>query len=180
MIKKENVFKIGQFAKPHGIKGEIALVFTSDVFDRCDADYLICEMDGILVPFFMEEYRFKSDTTALIKFENINTEDAARRFSNLDAYYPREYVDADDLEETYDWNYFIGFCVEDESAGDLGEITDVDESTINVLLQVSKDGKELLIPAVEEFIKEIDHESGKLFVQLPEGLLNLDNTKEVY
>ena len=52
MIKKEDVFKIGQFAKPHGIKGEIALVTNSDVFDDSDDPYIICEMDGILVPFF--------------------------------------------------------------------------------------------------------------------------------
>ncbi len=51
MIKKEDVFKIGQFAKPHGIKGEIALVTNSDVFDDSDDPYIICEMDGILVPF---------------------------------------------------------------------------------------------------------------------------------
>ena len=47
MIKKEDVFKIGQFAKPHGIKGEIALVTNSDVFDDSDDPYIICEMDGI-------------------------------------------------------------------------------------------------------------------------------------
>lgn len=180
MIKKENAIKIGRFAKPHGIKGEITFMFSSDVFDRCGSEYLICDMDGILVPFFMEEYRFKSDTTALIKFENIDTEDAARRFSNLDVYYPKKYISQDDLEETYSWNYFIGFHMEEESVGDLGEIVDVDESTVNVLLQVSNAGKELLIPAVEEFIKEIDHDSKKLYVQLPEGLLNLDNMKEVY
>lgn len=51
MIKKEDVFKIGQFAKPHGIKGEIALVTNSDVFEDSDDPYIICEMDGILVPF---------------------------------------------------------------------------------------------------------------------------------
>ena len=65
MIKKEDVFKIGQFAKPHGIKGEIALVTNSDVFDDSDDPYIICEMDGILVPFFIEEYRYKTDTCLL-------------------------------------------------------------------------------------------------------------------
>ena len=67
MIKKEDVFKIGQFAKPHGIKGEIALVTNSDVFDDSDDPYIICEMDGILVPFFIEEYRYETDTVILLK-----------------------------------------------------------------------------------------------------------------
>ena len=74
MIKKEDVFKIGQFAKPHGIKGEITLLTTSDVFDDSDDPFIVCEFEGILVPFFIEEYRYKSDSSILVKLENVNSE----------------------------------------------------------------------------------------------------------
>ena len=57
MIRQEEVFKIGKIGKPHGVKGEVAFRFSDDVFDRVDADYLILEVDGILVPFLIEEYR---------------------------------------------------------------------------------------------------------------------------
>ena len=67
MIRKEEVFKIGVINKPHGVKGEVSFTFTDDIFDRVDCDYLILLMDGILVPFFMEEYRFRSDNVALVK-----------------------------------------------------------------------------------------------------------------
>lgn len=69
MIKKEEVYKIGLFNKPHGIHGELQFTFTDDIFDRVDCDYLVCLLDGIFVPFFMEEYRFRSDSTALVKLE---------------------------------------------------------------------------------------------------------------
>ena len=75
MIREEEVYKIGMLTKTHGVSGELSLSFTDDVFDRVDADYLVCKMDGILVPFFMEEYRFKNDTTALVKFADIDTEE---------------------------------------------------------------------------------------------------------
>lgn len=65
MIRQEEVFKIGKIGKPHGVKGEVSLMFEDDVFDRVDADYLVLLIDGILVPFFFEEYRFKSGETAL-------------------------------------------------------------------------------------------------------------------
>ena len=71
MIKKEEVYKIGLFNKPHGIHGELQFTFTDDIFDRVDCDYLICLLDGIFVPFFIEEYRFRSDSTALVKLEGI-------------------------------------------------------------------------------------------------------------
>ena len=55
MIKKDEVFKIGIFNKPHGVKGEISFTFTDDIFDRVECEYLVCLLDGIFVPFFIEE-----------------------------------------------------------------------------------------------------------------------------
>ena len=109
MIKKEDVFKIGQFAKPHGIKGEIALVTNSDVFDDSDDPYIICEMDGILVPFFIEEYRYKTDTVILLKLKNVDDEKAAREFSNREVFYSLDEVDRDDLVGDMTWDSFIGY-----------------------------------------------------------------------
>ena len=57
MIRQEDVYKIGQITKVHGLKGEVVFNFVDDIFDRVDCDYLICELDDILVPFFIEEYR---------------------------------------------------------------------------------------------------------------------------
>lgn len=73
MIRQEDVYKIGVIGKTHGVKGELSVQIDDDVFDRVDADYLVLSLDGILVPFFLEEYRFKSDEVALIKFLNIDT-----------------------------------------------------------------------------------------------------------
>ena len=64
MIRKEDVVRIGTFNKPHGVKGELSFTFTDDIFDRVNCDYFICLLDGIFVPFFLEEYRFRSETTA--------------------------------------------------------------------------------------------------------------------
>ena len=61
MKRREDVYKIGRLGKPHGVKGEISFNFDDDIFDREDADYIILDIDGILVPFFIEEYRFKND-----------------------------------------------------------------------------------------------------------------------
>ena len=47
MIKKDEVFKIGIFNKPHGVKGEISFTFTDDIFDRVECEYLVCLLDGI-------------------------------------------------------------------------------------------------------------------------------------
>jgi 16S rRNA processing protein RimM len=178
MIRKEEVYKIGQLTKPHGVKGEIAFSFTDDVFDRVECDYLIVLLDGILVPFYLEEYRFKSDTVALVKFERIDTAEQARRFTNVEVYFPVKLAEqVADRELT--WNYFVGFRVKELKHGDLGEITMVDESTINTLFVIDHQGTELLLPAQEEFIVNIDHEQRVMEVQVPDGLLQMEEAEEV-
>lgn len=172
MLKKEDVFKIGQFAKPHGIKGEITLLTTSDVFDDSEDPYLVCEIDGILVPFFIEEYRYKSDSSILVKLENVDSEPAGREFSNMEVYYPLDAA-VGDLVGDMTWDSFVGYTVSDTVLGLLGPITMVDESTLNVLLQVDYKGNEILIPAVEEIITGVDHDKKQLEVTLPDGLLDL-------
>lgn len=169
MIRKEEVFKIGVINKPHGIKGEVSFTFTDDIFDRVDCDYLILLMDGILVPFFMEEYRFRSDTVALVKFEGIDTAEQARRFTNVEVYFPKKFMD--EQEDVTSWNFFIGFRVEDVHHGYLGEITNVDDTTLNVLFAIEKDREELLLPAHEEFIIGLDWEKKVMKVNVPDGLI---------
>ena len=172
MIRPEEVYCIGKFTRTHGVQGEMALAFTDDVFDRVDCPYLVCSMDGILVPFFIEEYRFKSNSVALIKFERIDTSEAAAIFTNKEVYFPKSYAEqAEDGE--YSWQYFIGFDTEDATHGHLGELVDVDKSTVNTLFVVERDnGDELLIRAQEAFIEDIDHDARLIKFNLPEGLLD--------
>ena len=173
MIKKEEVYKIGLFNKPHGIHGELQFTFTDDIFDRVDCDYLICLLDGIFVPFFIEEYRFRSDSTALVKLEGIDTAERARMFTNIEVYFPVEHAEeAEDGELS--WNFFIGFQMEDIHHGPLGEVIDVDTTTVNTLFVVEREEEELLVPAQEEFIVGIDQKQKLITVELPEGLLNLE------
>lgn len=175
MIKREDVYKIGVFNKPHGIHGELSFTFTDDIFDRVEAEYLICLLDGIFVPFFLEEYRFRSDSTALVKLEGVDTAERARMFTNVEVYFPAKHAGPGELT----WDFFVGFRVEEVNHGDLGEVTEVDTATINTLFVVDHQGEELLIPAQEEFILNIDQKHKVITMDLPEGLLALDETEEV-
>lgn len=171
MIKKEEVFKIGIINKPHGVKGEVSFTFTDDIFDRVeDCDYLVLLLDGILVPFFIEEYRFRSDNVALVKFEGIDSTEKARTLTNVEVYYPVKFMD--DQEEISSWNYFIGFRVEDIHHGCLGTVVDVDDATMNVLFVIENGDEEVLLPAHEEFILDIDRKKKILKVDIPDGLMD--------
>ncbi|MBD8390203.1 ribosome maturation factor RimM [Dysgonomonas sp. BGC7] len=171
MIKENEIFKIGKLIKPHGIKGEISFAFENDVFDKVDCPYLICRIDGIFVPFFVEEYRFKGKDTALLTFEDVDSDEKAQRMSGLEVYFPRKYYEGNHEEDIeYSWNFFIGFKVFDENAGELGIIEEVDEKTINTLFLI-KGEEDIIVPATEDFITKIDAKKKLLYLNLPEGLI---------
>lgn len=173
MIKQEDVYKIGRIGKPHGIKGEVHFLFDDDVFDRVEAEYLILEIDGILVPFFMEEYRFRGESSALVKFCDIDTQDKARELTNCDVYFP--YSLTDDEPEVIRWNQIIGFSlINADTQQAIGTIVGVDDNTLNILFEVeTPDKKNILIPAHEELIEEINYDNRLISIQLPEGILDL-------
>lgn len=173
MIKVEDVYRIGLINKPHGVHGELLFTFDDDIFDRMEADYIICMMDGILVPFFFESYRFRSDSTALIKLEGIDTEQQARRMTNVEVFFPKEHVEElEDNELT--WSCFVGFLIKDVNEGEIGKVIDVDDSTINTLFVVDHNDTEVLIPAQEDFIIDLDREKRVITMQIPAGLLDLN------
>lgn len=173
MIAEDTIYKIGTLTRVHALRGEVSLLFTDDVWDRADADYLILRIDGILVPFQLEEYRFRSDSVALIKFLHVDSADEAQELVGVDVYFPFSLVPEDDPEE-YTWKHFTGFTVNDVLLGDLGEITEVEDSTANVLFCVQGRYGDLLLPAVEDFIEDIDHQGRHVSMRLPEGLVDLN------
>ncbi len=168
MIKESDVYQIGQLNRPHGVKGEISFTFSTDVWDRVDADYLICEIDGILVPFFLEEYRFRTDHSALLKFLGIDSVERVQEMSGLKVFFPYSLTPQDN-EEDYTWQSFVGYEIHDAKGRALGTITAVDETTNNLLFEVG----ELLVPAADDLIVDIDHEAKVVTMDLPEGLIEL-------
>lgn len=171
MIKPQEVIKIGKVTKTHGVSGELSCTFINAIFGEDDAPYLIADIDGIYVPFFIEEYRFKSDVTALIKFEDIDDTDSAKLLLGRELYFPMKYI-----TESDPLNYgegILGYKI--YSAGKLvGTIEGVDDSTANVLFSVkTMSGEEVLIPAVDDLVESIDDEKREIQMNLPEGLLDI-------
>lgn len=173
MIKQEEVYRIGRLGKPHGVKGEVSFQVSDDVFDRVDADCLVLELDGILVPFFIEEYRFRSEDIALLKLEGVDTADQARELTGCSVFFLRRLADNDREEVT--WAEIIGYRIIDANTlQEVGTLTDVDDSTVNTLFNVTtKEGDEVLLPAGEDLITAVDKAARNITMTIPEGLLDL-------
>lgn len=173
MIPYSDVYKIGTITKAHGLQGEVVFNFSDDIFDTTDADYLIIDVDGILVPFFISEYRFRSNASVLVKFDRIESAEQTQQIVGCDVYFEKSKAQEADTDEM-SLNYFIGFTMLDEQGDKIGKITDIDDKTDNWLFVVERDnGDEALVPAQESFIVDINHEKRTMTMDLPIGLLDL-------
>lgn len=171
MISRKDILQVGSTQKPYGIKGEIIIRFRKAEYADIDTEYYFLEIEGIPVPFFVEEFTYSTDVTARVKLEDVDDETAAARYVNTDIYLPRDLVKLQAEQETADWDYFTGFTVIDQYGKRLGIIEEVDNSTMNVLFVVKNDQKEYLIPATEDFIEAIDEEENLIEMFLPDGLI---------
>ena len=169
MIRQEEVYKIGRLGKAHGVKGEVSFQFDDDIFDRVDADYLVLDIDGILVPFFMEEYRFRSDSVCLVKFCNVDTQQRAQELTGCDVFFPRAL--AEEGDEIPSLSMLVGFEIVNAANGKaIGRITAIDDSTANILFEM-EDG--MLIPANDDLIEVINAEQQQIKMNIPQGLLEI-------
>jgi 16S rRNA processing protein RimM len=73
-------------------------------------------------------------------------------------------------------DYYVGYTIQQTDGTPLGTIDAVDDSTANILFCVVKpNGSDLIIPASDDYIVEIDDEQKIIKMELPEGLLELDD-----
>lgn len=168
-MEQIETYKIGTLTRTHGIGGELSMNFTDDVWDRADADYIFLEADGIQVPFFLEGWRFRSNSVALLKFQDIDSAEDAEEFVGADVYFPYELTPEPDENDEYTWRHFTGWQIIDKTAGNLGKIDHVEDSTANVIFCM----EDKLIPAAEDFIEKIDAAKRIVYMNLPQGLLDL-------
>lgn len=179
MIRRSDIVEIGKINKPHGVCGEVSVTIPlvdSRVVE--DTECVIVDIDNIFVPFFISSCRPKSSETYLLLLDGVNSDTEASLLNNktlfvMHSAYEKLMQELDNDEMPI--GYFVGFEVIDtETDRKIGEIVDVDDSTANVLFVVKGDaGGTCLIPAVEDFVDDVDVGNKRVKMTLPAGILNL-------
>jgi len=174
MIEKETCRSVGEIVKTHGIQGEMTLrLFDGLTIDSIDVEFVFLDIDGGLVPFFLEEAREKNQNDVLIKLEGLSDEKKAARYINSPVYVPGT-EEAENEAEQFSTYQLIGYQAYDVSLGKLGEITGIMDISKNPLFEVKNGETELLIPITDDFIQGIDDKKREILFDLPDGLINMD------
>jgi len=171
-VKPEEAFYIGYITKTKGLKGEVQLFFEYDNPELLELDIVFADINGKMVPFFVSSYKLHTNGTGNFYFDDIDHIDKAQVLVKKKIYQPLSKM-PDRSEEDFHYNDLKGFLVFDETHGELGEITEVNEYPQQFVATVSYKDTEILFPLNEDMILEIDEEEATILVDLPEGLLDI-------
>jgi len=171
-IPKAECEKIGFLKKTHGVRGELVLEFEPQFeFSTENANRFFIEIDDLLVPFFLVEdgFRFKTDDTAIITLNGVETENYAKRLVGCSVYLFSDEIQLDPDAESDD--RFKGFTLWDTALGEIGKIERIDDYAGNIVFTVQYKGNELLVPFNEDFLVKIDDKKKIIQLRLPQGLI---------
>jgi 16S rRNA processing protein RimM len=171
-----NLLPVGKVNKLFGRKGEVAITLYNTFPDNFSKEEpLLVEIDSLTVPLFFSSFERRGVSGAIVAFDDLDTPERATELIGRELSIEIEDEEADD-DEFY-MEDLIGFVAEvvDEQGTRVaeGRVTDYYDSEANPLLGLELGGREVLVPAVEEFIVQIDFEGERIVFLLPEGLMEL-------
>ena len=178
MITSEELVTIGRYTRAHGVQGELSASLDVDVDVLNRFSCLVSAIDGINVPFFVDQCRSRGARAALLTIDGIDDDRKAATLVGKDiAVLKTEYLAlSDDADcDAMPVEFFKGYTIVDDDSGTaIGTVADVDDTTANVLFIVDRpDGSTARIPAVDDLVVDIDDDSRTIVMTLPDGLLDL-------
>jgi len=167
----EDLLRVGVISSTHGVRGEVKVFPTTDDPKRFqDLDEVLLDTGKETIPLEIEHMAFFKNMV-ILKFKGIDNIDEAAKYKGRDLLVTRE--NAVPLEEG---EFFIcdiiGSIVYEENGKEFGVLKDVLQTGANdVFVVEQKDGKEVLLPCIDDCIKEIDLEKKQVVAFIMPGLL---------
>lgn len=172
-MRKEDCFYLGHISRTHGLKGEVVAVFDTDRPEAyTELESVFVDNRGELIPFFIEELSTNSKGHFILRFEDMSPEESEDLVGS-ELYLPLNLLPPLSGKAFY-FHEVIGFTLQDAAAVEIGHCVKMLEGSAQPLFVIEgKNGEEILVPAIDEFIEKIDRQAQTIYLNLPEGLLDL-------
>jgi 16S rRNA processing protein RimM len=173
MIDLEDCLVLGTLTKVHGIRGQVILRLNNLSFeDIIKMESVFIEIDGLPVPFFIDEYSEKNNESLILTLEDIRSEKQAKALIDNQVYVRSNTIKKSKILLTQPESY-IGYKVIDKKYGEIGILFEVIEIQQNPLYRILNGKREILLPVQAEFIIKIDNDFKTILVSTPSGLTDL-------
>ncbi|MGY5356050.1 ribosome maturation factor RimM [Wenyingzhuangia sp. IMCC45467] len=172
-MRKEDCFYLGKIVRKHSFKGEVVIKLDTDepeLYENMESVFV--EHGKDLIPFFIEERLLQKGNQLRVRFETVDTEQDADAIMNAGIYLPLSFLPKLTGNKFY-YHEIMDFIAVDVEYGEFGLIKGVNDTTAQPLFEIENDGVEILIPMIDEFIKEIDRKGKRVVLQTPPGLIDM-------
>jgi 16S rRNA processing protein RimM len=156
----------------HGINGALILKhMTGDNNWLKQGDVLFVELrKGSEIPYFVVTVKAANDEEYIVTVEDVSTVEAAKKLTGKHVYVKEDVLKNVKTDSPLLW---IGFNLVDKTKGGLGVIEDVLQTGHQWLAKLTIEGKEVLIPLVDEMLVDVNIRNKFVRVDLPEGLIEV-------
>ncbi|MBI9069424.1 MAG: 16S rRNA processing protein RimM [Salinivirgaceae bacterium] len=172
-MQKQDCLHIGTIIKTHGIHGELILEAKDPDLIENIKESVFLEIEGLLVPFFIDNISAQSTERFRIKFQWVDSDQSAKKIKHSFVYISNSEVTLSDDNFTTSPSLLENFTVIDKIHGELGIIEEIIQSNENQLMVIKSSNKELLIPYHNDFIKKVNSKKKLIYIETPEGLIDL-------
>lgn len=165
-------FKIGKLVATFGLEGQMILQHSlgkKTSLKGLENIFIEDKKDSFL-PYFITLSKIKNDKEVYVKIEGITTKEDARPLIKKEVWLSE--IDFKKFSANTSPISLLGLMIINKNLA-LGEITEVIEQPHQLLCKILLNDKEALIPVHEESLEKIDRKNKKLFVNLPDGLLEV-------
>ena len=165
-------FKIGKIEATFGVEGQVILqhnLGTKTALKGLETIF-IEEKKESFIPYFITSSKIKNDKEIFISLEGITSKETARFLVKKETWISEK--DFKKFAGTTSPISFLGFTIVNDKK-ELGEVIEVIEQPHQLLCTILIDGKEALIPIHEGSLEKVDKKNRKIYVALPEGLLEI-------
>ena len=172
-MRKEECFYLGRIVTKYSFKGEVVIKLDTDepeLYKNMESVYV--EFGTNLVPFFIEKSSLHKGNQLRVQFEDIYSEVEADSILKCGVYLPLDLLPTLSGDKFY-YHEVIGFQVIDKNFGEVGTIVHINDKAAQPLFEIDKNGKEVFIPMIDDFINKVDRENKTIEVETPVGLIEL-------
>jgi len=171
----DNLVKIGEIVKPHGIRGEVKIYSYSEQPENFKhySKIVLQGASGSGTKIYIIAGSRKQGRLAIVQLEGIVSREAAASLAGNTVWVDKSDFPGLDADEYY-WHQLIGLQVFTDTGRNLGKVAGLFTTGAHDVLVVTGEGREYLIPVQQEIITRVDDRGGKLFIAPPPGLLEVN------
>ena len=173
----EKYTSIGFTKKCHRLKGELKVLVEGEYLeDFMKTPVIFLSIKGRHLPFFVEKARLENEL--ILKLEDVDSKEAAHLLSSKEIFLQSANVlkkEERKVEVVSDlfFGHLVDFTLVDTEVGELGKIEEVIEFPQQEMAVISHNDNEVFIPLHESLIEKIDEEKQFIYMNLPEGILDI-------